>query len=333
MTSLRLRYVWPKMPLMHNCIKSRWVEEKMLWVTAHEEGKKITQIAKNVRVSRKTIHKWLARYSQGGISGLMPEKPGAKTGTHPSALSRAVIAKIIDLYEEEDYGIRSIVYLLTKEGINISHMSVYRYLVARGKIVPHHRRRRRIPKLHVCEYPGEELQLDVMHVDPIPGTEDQSGKKWASRKGFHYQYTLIDDCTRVQYAGLFSRLSQDNTCLFLEEVMAKSPFSLAKIRMDNGLEFQTRTRGFLTKKGINYIYNLPSRPDMNGKVERVHRIDTEEFYLKDCSHSLEERQAGLVKYLTHYNNQRPHWGYGMDGKTPLEKLQSFKEYQTVTLIV
>jgi len=317
---------------MHNCIKSRWVEEKMLWVTAHEEGKSVTKIAQDVHVARKTIHKWLGRYQDLGIKGLMPQSPGAKTGTHPSALSRLIVARIIDLYEEEDYGIRSIVHLLSKEGINISHMSVYRYLVNRGKITPHHQRRRKIPKLHVCDLPGEELQLDVMHIDPISGTEDNS-KKWHKRTGFHYQYTLIDDCTRIQYAKLFTQLSQDNTCLFLEEVLSKSPFGVNRIRMDNGSEFQTKTRDFLKRRNINFVYNLPSRPDMNGKVERAHRIDTEEFYLRDSSRSFEERKEGLIKYICHFNNERPNWGYGMDGKTPLEKLQSFKEYQSVTLIV
>lgn len=210
-------------------------------------------------------------------------------------------------------------------------MTVYRYLVSRGKIVPVHlRRRSKVPKLHVCDFPGEEVQLDVMHVDPIAGTEDPKGK---SRQGFHYQYTIVDDCTRVQYAKLFPNLSQDNTCSFLEEVVVRSPFSLIKVRMDNGLEFQSKVRSFLQARAINYVYNRPSRPDMNGKVERTHRIDTEEFYLRDLSRTYEERKTGLSKYVFHFNNKRPHWGYGMDGKTPLEKLQSFGEYQSVNLIV
>jgi len=320
------------MPLMHNCIKSRWVEEKMLWVTAYQTGKSITQIASDVGVARKTIYKWLGRYNELGINGLMPVSPGCKTGTHPSALDGQIIAKIIDLYDNEGFGIRSIVHKLSKEGINISHMSVYRYLVNRGKITPHHKRRRRIPNLHVCDLPGEEAQLDVMHIDPIPGTEDNS-KKWHKRTGFHYQYTLVDDCTRIQYAKLFTKLSQDNTCYFLEEILRKSPFHVNKIRMDNGGEFQTRVRSFLESRKISYVYNRPSRPDMNGKVERTHRIDTEEFYLKDLSKTFEERQTGLARYISFFDNERPHWGYGMDGKTPLEKLQSYKEYQTVTLIV
>lgn len=330
MNGFRIRYLWPKMPLMHNCIKSRWVEEKMLWVTARREGKSITQIAKEAHTSRKAIYKWLGRYENEQISGLLPRKPGARSGTHPNAIPKQAIIRILALYEE-DFGIRSIVHLLTKEGINVSHMTVYRYLISRGKIVPRHKRRRsRVPKLHICDLPGEEVQLDVMHIDPIAGTEDKRGR---SRLGFHYQYTIVDDCTRTQFAQLFPRLTQDNTCLFLEEVIAKSPFNLNKVRMDNGKENQTKVREFLKKRKIDYIYNRPSRPDMNGKVERTHRIDTEEFYLKDSSHTFEERKQGLARYVSFFDNIRPHWGFGMDGKTPLEKLKSFKQYENVTLIV
>jgi len=101
----------------------------MLWVTAREEGKNISEISRGAHVSRKAIYKWLGRYEESGIAGLMPKKPGAVTGTHPSAISKRAIARVIDLYEEENYGIRSIVHLLSKENIFISHMTVYRYLV------------------------------------------------------------------------------------------------------------------------------------------------------------------------------------------------------------
>lgn len=328
MNGYGIRYILPILPRMHHCIESRWVAEKMVWVTAHHEGQSITQIARSARVSRTTVYKWLDRFTTYGINALLPQRPGCTSGTHPSALSRSVVVRILTLHEEDDYGIRSIVHMLSKEGVYVSHMSVYRYLVARGKIVPHHRRRRRIPRLHVCDVPGEEGQLDVMHVDPITGTE-VVGK----RTGFHYQYTLVDDCTRVQYARLFPTLSQENTCTFLEEILTKTPFSIQRVRMDNGSEFQTKTRTFLTARHISYVYNPPSRPDCNGKVERVHRIDYEEFYLKDASDSLEERQTGLARYLHKYNNVRPHWGHGMDGRTPLEKLQSFTEYRSVQGIV
>jgi len=310
---------------MHACIKGRWVEEKMIWVTAHDEGKTVTEIARSAKVSRDTVYKWIERFEEEGMAGLLPRKPGARTGTHPLRISSQKVSDIVDLFVNEDLGTRDI-----GRRLDISHMTAYRHLVDRGKIKPERKRRRKTPNLHVCDLPGEEAQLDVMHVDPISGTEDKLGR---SRKGFHYQYTLIDDCTRVQYANLFNSLSQDNTCKFLEVVLKRSPFRIDKVRMDNGAEFQTKVKSFLRSRKINYVYNRPSRPDMNGKVERVHRIDTEEFYLKDESRSFEERQNGLSKYLIYYNNERLHWGYGMEGKTPLDKLRSFNEYQSVDLIV
>ncbi|MBI2587347.1 transposase, partial [Candidatus Amesbacteria bacterium] len=256
------------MPLVHSCIKSRWVAEKMLWVTAHESGITITDIARSAHVSRKAVHKWLGRYETAGLPGLNPRKSGCVTGTHPSLLDARVVARIIHIFDNEDDRIRSIVQLLGKQGITVSHMTVYRYLVSRGRIVPSHTRRRpKIPHLHVCDLPGEEVQLDVMHVDPLPGTEDPLGR---SRQGFHYQYTVVDDCTRAQFATLTHKLNQDNTCEFLEETLDKSPFPIQAFRMDNGLEFQSKVRSFLQARKINYIYNRPSRPDMNGKVERVH---------------------------------------------------------------
>jgi transposase InsO family protein len=315
---------------MHSCIKSRWVAEKMLWVTAYQEGKNITSIAQSAKVKRDTIYKWLKRYETEGITGLMPKRPGAPTGFHPSRINSKTIDKVVDYYRSYHDGPRQIAAKLKQEGISICHMTAYRHLVAKGWVKPQKKRKRKEAKLHVCDYPGEELQLDVMHVDPLPGTEDPRGK---SRQGFHYQYTLVDDCTRIQYADLFSQLSQNNTCLFLEELLDKALFSFNRIRMDNGVEFQTRVKKFLEARKISYIYNRPSRPDQNGKVERAHRTDTQEFYLRSEADNFASRLAGLKQFLLYYNNHRPHWGLGMQGKTPLEKLQSFKEYQTVHLIV
>jgi hypothetical protein len=110
-----------------------------------------------------------------------------------------VVDKIVGRYRDWREGPRQIAAKLKQEGITICHMTAYRHLVKKGWVVPQKKRRRKEAKLHVCDYPGEELQLDVMHVDPLPGTGDPLGK---SRQGFNYQYTLVDDCSRVQYTVL-----------------------------------------------------------------------------------------------------------------------------------
>ena len=60
------------------------------------------------------------------------------------------------------------------------------------------------------------------------------------------------------------------------------------------------------------------RKAYNGRVERSHRTDDEEFYLP-CVLSLESVEAFLgagLGWLYHYNYERVHSGYGMAGRTP-----------------
>jgi hypothetical protein len=66
------------------------------------------------------------------------------------------------------------------------------------------------------------------------------------------------------------------------------------------------------------------RKGYNGRVERSHLTDDEEFYLpmilnwKDTDDLLKSAQAW--QYV--YNVKRGHFGKGMGGRSPLEKLQS-----------
>jgi len=60
------------------------------------------------------------------------------------------------------------------------------------------------------------------------------------------------------------------------------------------------------------------RKAYNGRVERSHRTDDEAFYLP-CVLSLDTVEAFLgagLGWLYHYNYERVHSGYGMEGRTP-----------------
>ncbi|HAN36764.1 MAG TPA: IS481 family transposase, partial [Acidimicrobiaceae bacterium] len=64
-------------------------------------------------------------------------------------------------------------------------------------------------------------------------------------------------------------------------------------------------------------------PRLNGKVERSHRIDAEEFYrlldgqLIDDANVFNER---LAEWENFYNHDRPHGALG--GDTPYERLRA-----------
>ena len=63
-------------------------------------------------------------------------------------------------------------------------------------------------------------------------------------------------------------------------------------------------------------------------MERSHRTDEEERYRGRNYRSPLSRAKVVARYLSYYNNQRPH--SALEWLTPLQKLQSFPEYQSVT---
>lgn len=70
----------------------------------------------------------------------------------------------------------------------------------------------------------------------------------------------------------------------------------------------------LLDAGIGHVYIKPATPRLNGKVERSHRIDAEEFYrmldgvVIDDTELFNDR---LQEWEDFYNYNRPHGGLGV----------------------
>jgi len=158
--------------------------------------------------------------------------------------------------------------------------------------------------------PGSRVQIDVKFIAPLPGSR---------RK--HYQYTAINDCTRLRVLRAYPRCNQATSIRFLDEVLARLPFRVETVQTDNGAESVelslTRAR-----PGIGHVYIKPATPRLNGKVERSHRIDADEFHklldglVIDESGLFAER---LREWEDYYNFDRPHGALG--GRTPYERLR------------
>lgn len=98
------------------------------------------------------------------------------------------------------------------------------------------------------------------------------------RKKRYYQYTAIDDCTRLRVLRAYPNHDQQTAIRFIDHVLSKLPFKVEKVQTDNGKEFGQIFHWHLLDKGIGHVYIKPATPRLNGKVERSHRIDSEEFY-------------------------------------------------------
>lgn len=108
-------------------------------------------------------------------------------------------------------------------------------------------------------------------------------------------------------------------------------FRIDVIQTDNGSEFGSQFHWHVLDRGIQHVYIKPATPRLNGKVERSHRIDAEEFYrlldgqLIDDTDLFNQR---LTEWENYYNFDRPHGA--LDGQTPYERLQQKTTQPTET---
>ena len=130
-----------------------------------------------------------------------------------------------------------------------------------------------------------------------------------------YQYTAIDEYTRIRYLWFTTAHDTYASTIFLERAIKYFPFKIKTVQTDNGFEFTKRLswNGFakdnktmfekkLEELGIEYKNIEPHTPKQNGKVERSHRKDQERFYHGRVFYSLEDLKNQGKHWLKEYNN-------------------------------
>lgn len=172
----------------------------------------------------------------------------------------------------------------------------------------------RVRKIHTKRYnkqvPGHQIQMDVKFLTFV----DKTGNK--TRR---FQYTAIDDATRIRSLKIYERHTQANAIDFVDHIVATFPFRIQEIRTDNGHEFQAKFHWHVEDKGMRHAYIKPSSPQLNGKVERSHRSDEQEFYQLLSYTGDVDLNAKLAEWEKFYNLARPHGAH--NGKTPYEALR------------
>ncbi|MCP4907937.1 MAG: transposase [bacterium] len=104
-----------------------------------------------------------------------------------------------------------------------------------------------------------------------------------------------------------------------DDVVEKFPFRIRPIRTDRGHEFQALIHWHVADLGMEHVYIKPRTPQLNGKVERSHRTDKDEFYQLLTYRDDVDLEKKLATWENFYNFDRPHGAHG--GKTPYEALR------------
>jgi len=96
------------------------------------------------------------------------------------------------------------------------------------------------------------------------------------------------------------------------------PFPIRQLQSDNGSEFALEFSLAVQDAGIHHRYIKPRRPDQNGKVERSHRIDNEEFWGRQKFETFAAATTALQAWERTYKIER--FSKAIQGRTPAEKL-------------
>lgn len=275
----------------------------------------VTPACREFSVPRSTFYGWKQKYDHEGRAGLYRRRPVAYS--HPRRTSPEIVEKILELRKGYQLGALRITYYLERyHGIKISESTVSRALRAHGmsrlpKTAP---RRALHTKRYAKKVPGHHVQLDVKFLQ----LTDESGKEVK-----RYQYTAIDDATRIRALQVFSKHNQECAIQFMDYVIEKFPFRISTVRTDRGHEFQARFHWHVEDQGIQHVYIKPRTPQLNGKVERSHRTDQVEFYQLLTYTDDVDLTSKLEAWENFYNYDRPHMSLG--GKTPYEVMRSLLE--------
>jgi len=187
--------------------------------------------------------------------------------------------------------------------------SLYRAMRRLGMFARQKQKKKYVAKPYEqMTYAGERVQIDVKRVPTACLAGEVKGHKL-------YQYTAIDEYSRMRYLEAFEEANTYSSAAFLINTVAffqKKGFSVQCVQTDNGYEFTHRLnnskRDLLTRfeiaadaMGINRRLIRPYTPRHNGKVERSHREDNKRFYSSHSFYSFNDFKTQLASYLKYTN--------------------------------
>jgi transposase InsO family protein len=279
----------------------------------------VSEACSRMGMGRTFYYKWWGRLEESDFKLEALSECSRRPKFSPRKTSSEIENKILDL-KALSHGSLMIHGILLRENINLSVPTISHILNER-KAVPKEVRRKLNPhnKRYELPIPGQRLQMDVKYVP-----HQVEGKR-------AYTYVAVDECTRWRFAYTFDWLDHRATVDFLKMLKEACPFPIVCIQTDNGFEFTMKLNPHMPKeyehpmdswcRENKIVHRLipPGVKELNGKVERSHRIDDQYFYWKapdKCLKTFNEKQQEWMRY---YNEKRPH--YGISFLTPVEKLQ------------
>jgi transposase InsO family protein len=281
------------------------------------EGKEVAQVARDFGVSRRTVHKWLSRYRQGGEAAL--ENRTSRPHRSPCRVRADKLHEIERLRGERKSSLQIASYL----SMPVSTVTLSLRRLGLNRLS------RLQPKPQVQRYehsrPGEMIHLDIKKLGRIDGighriTGDRSKRKRGA--GWEYLHVCVDDHSRLAYTELLpDEKATTSTCFLIRAAawLQGHGVTINRVMTDNGSGY--RSHLFLTAcqtLGARPIKTRPYTPRTNGKAERFIQTSLKEWAYAKAYETSAKRETMLQPWLDYYNTQRPHTA--LNHKPPISRI-------------
>ncbi len=301
-----------------------------------QEAQRVGNVSATCRrygVTRTVFYRWRARLDRYGPVGLHPTRRTARRGRPPEltvADERLVVAEALAWPTR---GPQWVSDRLAERGLVIAPVTVWRVLrrhglnhrLARLAVLEEHSattglltertaRRRRAPRHVEAAQPGDLCSLDSFYIGKLKGV----GKVW--------QLTACDCASSYGWARIvIGEVTAAVMAAFLRELVVPSyhqaGWRLRRVLSDNGKEFKASFVTTCAALDVQHTRTKPRHAWTNGFVERLQGTILHEHwriaFRRHYFTSAGTLQRSLDRFLRFYNEQRPHRGYRLRGRTPV----------------
>jgi transposase InsO family protein len=292
------------------------VDERMRFVlTVDEQEECFSAVCRRFGVSRKTGYKWLERYREAGVEGLVDRSRAPLH--HDQAVSDEIIERCLEARRAHPtWGPMKVRAWLERRNSKTKWpaASTIGALFDREGLTVKRRLRRRSPPssapfadcgtandVWCIDFKGWFLTGDGTHCEPL---------------------TLSDAYSRyLLRCQAMARTNTEHVWPVLDAAFRE--FGLPqRLRSDNGPPFASRGAGGLSRLSVKVIKAgvvperiAPGKPQQNGRLERLHLTLLQDT-ASPPARSLREQLERLRGFHRVYNEERPHAALGND--TPAE---------------
>jgi len=289
----------------------------------------ISALCTSLKISQRTLDRWKSEYHNRGVQGLVEKKAPGRKAEELSKHIKQVIEEYRRMYRWGSEVLQA--HLRYDHNFQVGRFKIDRYLKNSGLLekypVTTRKKKVKIKNKHIkkvtVEHPGIHTQMDVKYQLHILENRQKS-----------YVYNFIDHASNWSFKRAYSAINAKHTADFMKRLEKICPFRILRLQTDNGQEFTYKYTSVLLDKpaehpldnfcesrGIAHKLIPPGEKELQGLVERGHRQDDQELFLRINPFHLEEFNNYLDEYRVWRNESRRF--KKLNWKTPNQWLRDY----------